>query len=135
MRTLSTRTWNPLSLFNDTFENLFTPYYEKLEFMKTDITEKEDAYLLEVELPGYDKNEIIVEYEDKYLTIKAERKVVTEKSDKVIRKERNVSCARSYYVGEIDESALKAKHLNGILTVTIPKAQPKKPEKLGIEIE
>lgn len=135
MRTLSTRTWNPLNFFNDTFENFFTPYYEKFDFMKTDITEKDEAYLLEVELPGFDKKDITVEYQNKYLTIKAERSDTTNEKDKVIRKERNVSCARSYYVGDIEESSLKAKYENGLLLVTIPKTQPKKPEKLGIAID
>ncbi len=135
MRTLSTRTWNPLNFFNDTFESFFTPYYEKLDFMKTDITERDEAFLLEVELPGFDKKDITVEYQDKYLNIKAERQVINAENEKVIRKERSVSCARNYYVGDIDETALKAKYENGILTVTIPKAQPKKNEKLGIDIE
>lgn len=135
MRTLSTRTWNPLNFFNDTFESFFTPYYEKFDFMKTDITERDEAFLLEVELPGFDKKDITVEYQDKYLNIKAERQVVNTENEKVIRKERSVSCARNYYVGDIDETALKAKYENGILTVTIPKAQPKKNEKLGIDIE
>ena len=85
MRTLSTRTWNPLNFFNDTFENFFTPYYEKFDFMKTDITEKDEAYLLEVELPGFDKKDITVEYQNKYLTIKAERSDATNEKDKVIR--------------------------------------------------
>lgn len=135
MRTLSTRTWNPLGFFNDTFENFFTPYYEKFDFMKTDIIERDEEFLIEVELPGYDKKDINVEYQDKYLTIKAERQVSNNENDKIIRKERNVSCARSYYVGEIDETMLKAKYDNGVLIVTIPKAQPKKNEKLGIKIE
>ena len=135
MRTLSTRTWNPLSIFNDTFENFFTPYYEKLDFMKTDITEKKDSFVVEVELPGYDKKNISVEYLDKYLTIKAERKVSVSDDEKIIRKERSLNCARSYYVGDIDENELKAKYENGVLYVTIPKAQAKKSSKLPINIE
>ena len=135
MRTLSTRTWNPLNFFNDTFESFFTPYYEKFDFMKTDIFEKDDAFLIEVELPGYDKKDISVEYLDKYLTIKAERTESIGENEKVVRKERSVNCARSYYVGEVNESELKAKYENGILSVTVPKQQPKKPEKLGITIE
>ena len=135
MRTLSTRTWNPLNFFNDTFDSLFTPYYEKFDFMKTDIFEKDDAFLIEVELPGYDKKDISVEYLNKYLTIKAERVESSEENEKVIRKERSVNCARSYYVGEVNESELKAKYENGILSVTVPNPQPKKPEKLGITIE
>lgn len=134
MRTLSTRTWNPLNLF-DTFENFFTPCYEKFDFMKTDIIERENEYTIDVELPGYEKSDIHVEYENQYLTIKAERKIASEKTDKIVRRERAVNCARSYYVGEIDESGLKAKYENGLLSVTIPKLQPKTPNKLGIEIE
>lgn len=134
MRTLSTRTFNPLNLF-DTFDSFFTPCYEKYDFMKTDIIEKDDEYLLEVELPGFSKEDLHLEYENKYLTIKAERKVSSKNTEKVIRRERSVSSARSYYVGEINEQGIKAKFENGLLSVSLPKIQPKKPEKLGIEIE
>ena len=82
-----------------------------------------------------DKKDISVEYLNKYLTIKAERVESTQENEKVIRKERCLNCARSYYVGEVNESELKAKYENGILSVTVPKQQPKKPEKLGITIE
>ncbi len=134
MRTLSTRTWNPLNLF-DNFDSFFTPCYEKFDFMKTDIIERDEEYLLEVELPGYDKADLHLEYENKYLTVKAERKVTQSNDEKVIRRERSVNTSRSYYVGEIDEQGIKAKFENGVLSVTLPKIQPKKPEKLGIEIE
>lgn len=134
MRTLSTRTWNPLSLF-DNFDNFFTPYYEKFDFMKTDIIERDNEYLIDVELPGFEKSDITVEYENKYLTVTAERKAKEVDGDKVLRRERTMSSKRSYYVDGIDENALKAKYDAGILTITLPKLQPKKPEKLGIEIE
>jgi HSP20 family protein len=134
MRTLSTRTWNPLSLF-DNFDNFFTHYYEKFDFMKTDIIERDNEYLIDVELPGFEKSDITVEYENKYLTVTAERKAKEVDGDKVLRRERTMSSKRSYYVDGIDESALKAKYDAGILTITLPKLQPKKPEKLGIEIE
>lgn len=134
MRTLSTRTWNPLSLF-DSFDNFFTPYYEKFDFMKTDIIERDNEYLIDVELPGFEKSDITVEYENKYLTVTAERKAKEVDGDKVLRRERTMSSKRSYYVDGIDENALKAKYDAGILTITLPKLQPKKPEKLGIEIE
>lgn len=134
MRTLSTRTWNPLSLF-DNFDNFFTPYYEKFDFMKTDIIERDNEYLIDVELPGFEKSDITVEYENKYLTVTAERKAKEVDGDKVLRRERTMSSKRSYYVDGIDESTLKAKYDAGILTITLPKLQPKKPEKLGIEIE
>ena len=134
MRTLSTRTWNPLSLC-DSFDNFFTPYYEKFDFMKTDIIERDNEYLIDVELPGFEKSDITVEYENKYLTVTAERKAKEVDGDKVLRRERTMSSKRSYYVDGIDENALKAKYDAGILTITLPKLQPKKPEKLGIEIE
>ena len=134
MRTLSTRTWNPLNLF-DSFDSLFTPCYEKFDFMKTDIIERDNEYLIDVELPGFEKSDITVEYENKYLTVTAERKAKEVDGDKVLRRERTMSSKRSYYVDGIDENALKAKYDAGILTITLPKLQPKKPEKLGIEIE
>ncbi len=133
MRTLTTRTWNPLNIF-DTFDNFFTPY-EKFDFMKTDIKEKENEFVLDVELAGFDKKEISLDYENNYLTVKAERKEKDNNQEKILRKERNLSYMRSYYLGDVDESGIKAKYENGVLTVSVPKLSAKKIEKSRIEIE
>lgn len=124
--------------FSDSFDSLFRPLFfdEKLDIMKTDISEDENNYSLEIELPGYEKSDITVDYEKGYLTVRAEK---SEKEGEVkpnyIRKERSVSCQRSFYIGEIDEDSIAAKYANGVLTVTVPKQDKKKPVKKGINID
>lgn len=102
--------------------------------MKTDVREHENAYELEVSLPGYKKEDIQAELKDGYLTIKASvsqnKDEKDESTGKYIRRERYAgSCSRSFYVGEdITQEDIKAKYENGVLSLTIPKKEPKKPE-------
>ena len=100
--------------------------------MKTDVKEKEDSYVLEMDLPGFEKDEIQISLDDGYMTINAVKgldKDEKEKdSGKYIRRERYVgSCSRSFYVGEnITEEDIKAEFKHGILKLTVPKKEPKK---------
>lgn len=127
--------------FDNAFDDFFRPlfYDEKLDSMKTDIRETKDSYIMEVEMPGFDKEDISLDLENGYLTIRAEKKDREEsgKEDhRYVRKERSVSCQRSYYVGDAEEESVKAKYDKGILSVVIPKQEEKKPEtKKSIAIE
>ncbi len=128
------------NFFSDALDNFFRPlfYDEKFDSMRTDIKETEDAYVMEVELPGFEKSDISVEYENEYITVRAEK--VEKEEDKndnknYIRKERRMSCQRSYYVGDIQENAVKASYQNGILSVCVPKEDDKKSQKKGINID
>lgn len=110
--------------------------------MKSDIKELENSYLLEVELPGFAKDEIKAEMNNGYLTIEAthnENKDEKDKEGKYIRRERySGHCTRSFYVGEhIKEEDIKGKFENGILKLEIPKkeAEEKIEEKKYIQIE
>ena len=108
--------------------------------MKTDVHEHEDHYELEVDLPGFKKDEITLELQNGYLTVTAEKGLDQEetKKGKVIRQERYAgSMQRSFYVGEgITEADISAKLEHGLLSVNIPKAEAKKlPEKKVIMIE
>lgn len=125
------------NFFSDAFDGFFRPlfYDEKFDSMKTDIKENENDYTLEVELPGFDKKNISLDYENEYVTIRAEKDEKEEGKHNYIRKERSVSCQRSYYVGDIDEALIKANYANGILSVSIPKEERKKPAKHGINID
>ena len=111
-------------LFDEAFENFFRPFYMDSEssFMKTDIKETEKDYVLEVEMPGFDKKDISLKFESGYITISAKK----DGSDdsKYIRRERAVSCSRSYYMGDVDEKLITAKYADGVLTVTVPKEKP-----------
>ena len=99
--------------------------------MKTDVQENDDSYLMEMDLPGFSKDEVKVSLKDGYLTIKAEKGLdeeqKDEKSAKYIRRERySGACERSFYVGNINEADIKGEFKHGILKLTIPKKQKKK---------
>lgn len=106
------------------------------KYMRTDIRENDNGYVMEVELPGVDKKDIDIDLRDGYLNISVNKndRYDDGRKDNYIHRERSFSCSRSYYVGDIDKSAVKAKYENGILTVDIPKNAPDKPEN-RIEIE
>ena len=132
---------NHFDLFDEMFRD---PFFEGTEskVMKTDIKEKKDKYLIDIDLPGYDKEDIKMEISDGYLTVHASvnKEVDNEKEKgKYVRKERYVGeCSRSFYVGEnVSEDEIKAKFKNGTLTIEVPKKDDKKelPEKKYIPIE
>ena len=111
--------------------------------MKTDIKEMEDGYELEMDLPGFKKEEISISLEDGNLTIQAAKGLDEDekekKSGRYIRRERYAgSCARSFYVGDdITEEDIKAEFKHGILKIFVPKkeAKPEVEQKKYIAIE
>lgn len=113
-------------LFEDAFDSLFRPFYVDSDssFMKTDISQTENDYIMEVEMPGFDKKDIELKFESGYITISAKKQA--DNDTKYIRRERALSCSRSYYMGDVDEQLIKAKYEHGVLTVTIPKQSPEK---------
>lgn len=138
------------SIFNRGFMNDFFDDDFLMDFrgnktnnlMKSDIKEMENSYLLEVELPGFDKNEIKAEVKNGYLVIEAkhdENKDEKDEEGKYIRKERYSGyCTRNFYVGEgLTEKDIKGKFENGILCLEVPKKEPEKAveEKKYIQIE
>ena len=109
------------------------PLYGKhaKNLMKTDVQETENGYVLEMDLPGFSKDEVKASLKDGYLTIRAEKGLDKEEKDektaKYIRRERYAgSCERSFYVGDVNEADIKGEFKHGILKLTIPKEQPKK---------
>ena len=121
--------------FDDFFRPVF--YDDRADSMRTDIKETDNGYQLDIEMPGFDKKDIKVSLENGYLTVTAEKnEKEEEKSGKYLRKERSVSCSRSYYVGDdIEKESVKAKYENGMLTLAVPKSQPKQLPSHNIEIE
>jgi len=142
-RELLTRT-GEVGLFDPFFEALFNDGSEGKNYgvltMKTDIKEEGNNYVMNVELPGFEKKNIGLDLKDGYLTITA--KVDRDESEKdkkgnYIHRERfsGVS-SRSYYVGEIEEKNIKASYKDGVLAVVFPKEEMKKiDEKHSIAIE
>ena len=111
--------------------------------MKTDIKETEGGYELEMDLPGFTKDEIKVSLENGYMTISAARGLDVDEQEKetakYIRKERYAgSCQRSFYVGEdITEEDIKGEFKHGILKLFVPKkeAKPAVEQKKYVSIE
>jgi len=109
--------------------------------MKTDVHEHEDHYEVDIDLPGFRKDEITLTLENGYLTVGAAKgldKDETTKKGKVIRQERYAGALqRSFYVGDnLTEQDITARFENGVLSLTVPKAEARKmPEKKVIMIE
>ncbi len=111
--------------------------------MKTDIKELNNGYELEMDLPGFAKDEVKASLENGYLTISAAKGVDQDekekKSGRYIRRERYAgACQRTFYVGEdIGQEDIKAEFKHGILKLFIPKkeAKPAVEEKKYISIE
>ena len=129
---------NDLDFLDDAFNSFFKPmfYEEKFNTMKTDIKERENSYVMDVEIPGFDKKDVNISLKDGYLTITAEKKEEDNgKKENYVRRERSTSLSRSYYVGDVAKESVKAKYENGVLSIEIPKEQEKKELTHNIEIE
>ncbi len=108
--------------------------------MKTDVREHDDHFEVDIDLPGFKKDEINLSLENGYLTVSAAKGLDKDEKNeggKVIRQERYMgSMQRSFYVGDaLSETDISAKFENGVLCLNVPKAQPKLPEKKTIMIE
>ena len=119
--------------FNDEFWGKKNPLYGKhaQNMMKTDIRETDGSYELDIDLPGFKKDEIKVQLKDGYLTVSAEtntKKDEKAEDGKYIRRERySGSCSRSFYVGDaVTEEDIKAKFENGTLKMLVPKKEEQK---------
>ena len=111
------------------------PLYGKhaKNLMKTDVKELDHGYLLDVELPGFKKDEIEIQLQDGYLTISANKQIEKEEKKekgRYIRQERyGGQCSRSYYVGDIRPEDIQAKYEAGVLRVQIPREEESKLQK------
>ena len=131
---------------NDMFGDFFTdPWFDEKEFkdmqkklyghraknvMSTDVKEVENGYELEVDLPGFKKDEIKVQLKDGYLTLSAAKGLDKDAKDKegnYIRRERYAgACQRSFYVGEdVTQEDIKGEYKHGILKLFVPKKEAK----------
>ena len=108
------------------FDSLFDSFYDnnkKGNMMKSDIYEKDDNYVIEMDVPGFKKDEVVVDYEDGYVTVTAKKNQEDKTEDKnYIRRERVYGeYTRSFYVGNINEEDIKAKFDDGMLKIKFPK--------------
>lgn len=140
------------SIIGDSFLDDFFGYPERTYaapkqtqmngFMQADVSESEDAYIVEMNLPGVKKENVKIELKDGYLIVNASTKrEVTEedKKTKYIRKERySGSGSRTFYVGkDLTQEDIKAKFEDGVLKLTVPKIEkkPEEPKSKYITIE
>ena len=137
---------NDFSFYNDApFENVEKKLYghHAKNVMKTDIKETDEGYELEIDLPGFAKDEVKVSLDNGYMTVSAakglDKDEQEKKSGKYIRRERYAgACERSFYVGdEITEEDVKGEFKHGMLKLFIPKkeAKPAVEQKKYISIE
>lgn len=119
--------------FFDDFASM--PKMPKMDIMKCDVYEKGGNVHIEMDIPGYDKNDIKIDVEDGILTIEATKEKEEEDKDKnYFRKERVYgSFKRQFNVGNIDEDSVNAKFYNGVLKISFPKEEKKETKKF-IEI-
>ena len=131
---------NNFDLFDDFFSEDFLPRKEH-NLMKTDIKEHKNKYTVEVDLPGFTKENINLSLDNGYLNIhaKVEKKDDKEDEGKFLHRERFYGeCSRSFYVGDqVEEKDINAEFKNGILKIDIPKKEETKklPETRKIEIK
>ena len=133
--------WMGFPRFNEGFD-IDRKLYGKnaAHIMKTDILEKENGYEVDIDLPGFKKEDIDLSLENGNLTVSASKKLDKEEKNekgKLIRQERFMgNMQRSFYVGdELTEEDIKAKFADGVLRLSIPKKEEKIPEKKTISIE
>ncbi|MDY2910911.1 MAG: Hsp20/alpha crystallin family protein [Agathobacter sp.] len=138
------------NLFDDIFDgDFFRPAAGSNRYsnantavMKTDVRENQDSFDIDIDLPGYKKDDVKAELKDGYMTITAEKNDSNEEKDNkgnYIRRERFYgTCSRSFYVGDdVTEEDIKAKFEDGILKINVPKREKKEeiPQKKYICIE
>lgn len=132
-------------LFDDLFDDFDKDFFGKKNpsygkhsrnMMKTDVKEVDNHYELDVDLPGLKKEDIALNYENGYLTISTQKSLDKDEKDKhgkYIRKERYMgSMSRSFYLGDIPQEEITAKYEDGVLRLTIPKADSKQVENKNI---
>lgn len=123
------------SLFDDFMDGFAFPNIDKklygkhaANLMKTDVKEKDDTYEVDIDLPGFKKDEIQIQLENGYLTVSAAKGMDKEEKDKngkYVRRERfSGNVRRSFYVGDkVQKEDIHPRYENGILSFAIPKAQ------------
>ena len=127
--------YNPFNDLFGGFDDFFAPaIYRHGGEMRTDVKENEKDYEIKVDMPGFEKKDIKLNLKDGYITLSASREE-KETEGKYVRRERKMSCSRSFYVGDqIKTDDVKAKYENGTLILNVPKKEEEKPESGIIDI-
>lgn len=129
-----------LSLFDEMARFLDRPFFGTVTGTRSfnvDIIDKDDHYLLKADLPGIKKEDIKIELDGKFMTIKAEQNVEkSEETENYVYKERSYgACSRSFDLTGVDMDDITGKFRNGVLELTLPKESKEKKGKQTIEID
>ncbi|MDP4109151.1 MAG: Hsp20/alpha crystallin family protein [Bacillota bacterium] len=118
---------NLFNYFDSMERNLMKSFGDGMAQFRADIIDKGDKYMLQAELPGFDKKDIKIDIRDNYLTVTAEHSEENEtKSNDFVRRERRYgSFSRGFDISDIDEEKIKASYKDGILELDLPKKDPK----------
>lgn len=129
------------NLFDDFFDEMDKDFFGKKNLlygkhgrnmMKTDVRETDNTYEVDIDLPGFKKEDININYEKGYLTISTSKGLDKDEKDEqghYIRQERYVgNMSRSFYLGDIPKEDIKAKYEGGVLRLSVPKADMKQVE-------
>ena len=113
---------NDYALMDDLFNQFFKVGEEsRVSSLKADVIKTQNGFEVEVEIPGFKKEEINVSYEKDLLTVWAERKLAEQSEENgYVRLERAVKVKRSFMIKGIDEEKIPAKYENGVLLLTLP---------------
>lgn len=131
-------TRNAFSLFNalDEFDKDFFSGSMSVNAFRTDISDKGDKYVMESELPGFEKEDIKIDISGDYITISAEHKSDRTEDGKYIRRERSYgSFKRSFGISDVNAEEISAEYKNGVLTIDLPKKKPQEPFSKSLEIK
>lgn len=131
------KSYDLFNAFHD-FEKDFFGSETSFNSCKTDIKDNGDKYVLEAELPGFDKQDISLDIDGGFLTLTAEHSSENEEKDndgKYIRRERSYgSYRRSFDISNVNADKIDAEYKNGVLTVALPKKEIAPPETKRLEI-
>lgn len=114
---------------SDLDSDFFDRFFKESNYPQVDVKEANGQYEVVVDVPGFSKEDIQVDFKDGYLSISGKKEESSETSEDeghYIRKERSFgSFKRSFYVGEVDEQAIKGNFKDGVLQLTVPKPEEK----------
>ena len=131
--------FDPFREFDALERSLFGKHQNSLRTFGTDIRDLGNEYLLEADLPGFDRGDIKVEVNGDCMTIKAERRTSEEKKDKdnnLVYSERSFgSFERRFDISGVNGDAISAEYKDGVLKITMPKKEAKLPEARQLEIK
>ncbi|MEK0151916.1 Hsp20 family protein [Tetragenococcus halophilus] len=138
MANLMSRNNDLMNMRDDFFDNFFSNFMGNDNF-QVDIKEKDNSYEVTADLPGFDKSDLNVTYDDDILTIEASRNDVSEDKDEegnFLRRERSSSSfRRQFMLKGIDEDKIDASFKDGVLNLGLPKAPGKDEDKKKIDIK